>query len=167
MPDGGYQIFVTLNKESLAPDHDYEDILLQDRLVGSRVEAWIKTTLTTSRCAIRRRECLCSCGARIRSRSSIWGRGVQAAPNNSPMRDVPSSVQSDSSVSVPDPLFAESTAGTAESRGSGGGPSRTSPRGPFASGRGAAGRISACVSYLSATERQVLDHTTDASSSPF
>ena len=30
MPDGGYQLFITLDKDTLAPDYDYEDILFQD-----------------------------------------------------------------------------------------------------------------------------------------
>jgi hypothetical protein len=31
--DGGYQLFVTLDKDTLAPDYDYEDILFQDQLI--------------------------------------------------------------------------------------------------------------------------------------
>jgi hypothetical protein len=33
MPDGGYQLFITLDKDTLAPDYDYEDILFQDQLI--------------------------------------------------------------------------------------------------------------------------------------
>ena len=33
MSDGGYQLFITLDKETLAADYDYEDILFQDQLI--------------------------------------------------------------------------------------------------------------------------------------
>jgi hypothetical protein len=33
MPDGGYQVFITLDKETIAAEYDYEDILFQDQLI--------------------------------------------------------------------------------------------------------------------------------------
>ena len=46
--DGGYFIFITLNKEDLAPAHDYADLLFADQFIWSLAGMSRRTTKTTS-----------------------------------------------------------------------------------------------------------------------
>jgi hypothetical protein len=86
MPDGGYQLFITLDKKTLGPDYDYEDILLQDQLIWARGGIAISTMKTTSLCVIPRRGCRCLCASGTRSPLPILEKSDQWATSNSRTR---------------------------------------------------------------------------------
>jgi hypothetical protein len=118
MPDGGYQLFITLDKDTLAPDYDYEAILLQDQLiwVTRRGADQDDEDYVTLRDPVTR----LSLFVRAQSKDSFAYLGeVRSAGHEQFSKEGRAQQRYNLAlqVPIPDALFAELTAGNIESRG--------------------------------------------------
>jgi hypothetical protein len=118
MPDGGYQLFITLDEDTRAPDYDYDDILFQDQLIwvsrrgaDQDDEDYVALRDPATRLSLfvrsQNKEPFAYLGEVRSSGHEQFSNAGRVQQRYNLVLQVP----------VPDALFAELTAGNAESRG--------------------------------------------------